>query len=167
MDLHPGEQVIFHGHPSWRSTLGYYLKGLVLAVIAAAIAAGITRVTGDEVDKGVVAAVFFVLLGLTILIGFVRRMTTTYSITSQRLRIQKGLVARRVQQTRIERVQNVNTDQSVLERMLQVGTVDFDTAGTDDSDFKFVGVSDPREVVDAVDRAQRAAAENEPAGQGL
>ncbi|HEX8085302.1 MAG TPA: PH domain-containing protein [Solirubrobacteraceae bacterium] len=168
MDLHPGEQVIFHGHPSWRSTLGYYLKGLVLALVAAAIAAGVTRATGDEVDKGIVIAVFLVLLALAILVGFIRRVTTTYSITSQRLRIKKGLVARRVQQTRIERVQNVNTDQSVLDRLLQVGTVDFDTAGTDDSDFKFIGVSDPQEVVDAVDRAQRAAAaEAEHSGSGL
>ena len=40
---------------------------------------------------------------------------------------------------------------------MQVGTVDFDTAGTDDSEFRFVGVSDPRDVVRAVDRAQRGA----------
>jgi len=59
-----------------------------------------------------------------------------------------------VQQTRIDRVQNVNTDQSVIERLLQVGTVDFDTAGTDDSEFKFAGVSQPEQVVEAVERAQ-------------
>jgi uncharacterized membrane protein YdbT with pleckstrin-like domain len=165
MDLHPGEQVIFQGHPSWRSTLGYYLKGLLLSVVAAAVAAGVTRVTGDEVDEGIVIAVFSVLLALTILVGFVRRMTTTYSITNQRLRIQKGLVARKLQQTRIERVQNVNTSQSVLERLLQVGTVDFDTAGTDDSDFQFVGVADPADVVHAVDRAHREG-ESEGAGGG-
>jgi uncharacterized membrane protein YdbT with pleckstrin-like domain len=60
-----------------------------------------------------------------------------------------------VQQTNIDRVQNVNTNQSVIERMLQVGTVDFDTAGTTDSDFKFVGVDDPHEVVAAVDEVHR------------
>ncbi len=40
---------------------------------------------------------------------------------------------------------------------MQVGTVDFDTAGSDDSEFRFVGVADPRDVVRAVDRAQRRA----------
>ena len=55
-------------------------------------------------------------------------------------------------------MQNVNTDQSFFERILQVGTVDFDTAGTDDSEFRFVGVANPEEVVRAVDQAQRAAA---------
>jgi hypothetical protein len=38
MDLEPGEHVIFQGHPSWRSILGFYLKGLALVVVAAAIA---------------------------------------------------------------------------------------------------------------------------------
>ena len=40
---------------------------------------------------------------------------------------------------------------------LRVGTVDFDTAGTDDSEFRFVGISDPTGVAAAVDRAQRDA----------
>ena len=64
---------------------------------------------------------------------------------------------KREQQTRIERVQNVNTSQSFLERVLGVGVVDFDTAGTDDSEFRFVGIADPGSVVVAVDRAQREA----------
>jgi uncharacterized membrane protein YdbT with pleckstrin-like domain len=59
-------------------------------------------------------------------------------------------------------VQNVNTEQSVLQRVLRVGTVDFDTAGTDDSDFTFAGVSSPSKVVEAVDRAQHTAALAEP-----
>ena len=95
---------------------------------------------------------------LVVLVGFIRRIATVYTITNQRLRIKRGILAKRIQQTRIDRVQNVNTDQSVLERLLRVGTVDFDTAGTDDSDFTFAGVSSPSRVVEAVDRAQHAAA---------
>jgi uncharacterized membrane protein YdbT with pleckstrin-like domain len=94
---------------------------------------------------------------LVVLAGFIKRMATVYTITNQRLRIKRGILARKVQQTRIDRVQNVNTDQSVIERILRVGTVDFDTAGTDDSDFTFEGVSSPGRVVEAVDRAQHAA----------
>ena len=63
-----------------------------------------------------------------------------------------------MQQTRIDRVQNVNTEQSLRERILRVGTVDFDTAGSDDSEFRFVGIANPTEVAGAVDRAQREAA---------
>ena len=66
-----------------------------------------------------------------------------------------------MQQTRIDRVQNVNTDESVLGRLLRVGSVDFDTAGTDDSEFRFAGVNRPGDVVAAVERAQ---AESMPLG---
>ncbi len=94
---------------------------------------------------------------LLILVGFIRRVATVYTITNQRLRIKRGILSKRIQQTRIDRVQNVNTEQSVIDRLLRVGTVDFDTAGTDDSDFTFAGVSSPSRVVEAVDRAPHSA----------
>jgi uncharacterized membrane protein YdbT with pleckstrin-like domain len=151
MDLHAGETIIYEGHPSWRSILGYYIKGLIGALILAAIFYAL-----DGVGLGI--GIFLLVIALILAAGFIKRFATVYSITSQRLRIKQGIIARHVQQTDIERVQNVNTRQSVLERMLQVGTVDFDTAGTGDSDFKFAGVEDPEEVVAAVDRAQKRGA---------
>jgi len=122
-------------------------------------------VTSTGLGVGVLAAG----VALVVLAGFVKRMATVYTITNQRLRIKRGILAKKIQQTRIDRVQNVNTDQSVVERMLRVGTVDFDTAGTDDSDFTFAGVSSPSKVVEAVDRAQHAAAAapTEQTGQQL
>ena len=29
LDLHPGEQVVFEGHPSWRGLLSFYIGGFV------------------------------------------------------------------------------------------------------------------------------------------
>ena len=89
------------------------------------------------------------------------RIATTYTITNHRLHIKRGIIARKTQEARLERVQNVNTDQGVLDRILQVGSVDFDTAGTTDSDFAFRGVAQPEKVVRAVDRAQREHAEEQ------
>ena len=102
-------------------------------------------------------AVLVAIAGVALVVagGFVKRMATRYVITSERLHIRRGVLTKRTQETRIQRVQNVNTDQRFFERVLQIGTVDFDTAGTDDSEFRFVGVADPGEVVQAVDRAQR------------
>jgi uncharacterized membrane protein YdbT with pleckstrin-like domain len=151
MDLHPGEDVVFEGHPSWRAVLAFYLSGIIGSLLIAVIVA-----LAASVGLGVVVGV--VLIALVILVGFIRRMATTYMVSNQRLYIRRGILSKRVQQTRIDRVQNVNTDQSVMERILRVGKVDFDTAGTDDSDFTFIGLSNPGRVVAAVDRAQREAA---------
>ncbi len=82
-------------------------------------------------------------------------MFTRFTITSDRLTIERGILSKHVQQTRIDRVQNVNTRQSAIDRLFRVGSVDFDTAGTDGSDFTFDGVNDPATVVTAVDHAQR------------
>jgi uncharacterized membrane protein YdbT with pleckstrin-like domain len=157
MDLESGEQIIFEGHPSWRSILGFYLKGLLATIVIGAIVAGVTKATDDEVNKGLVTAAAIAILVLVLIVGYVKRLFTTYTISSHRLHIRRGIISRAEQQTQISRVQNVNTDQGALERLLQIGTVDFDTAAGGDFDFKFAGVADPREVVEAVHRAQREA----------
>jgi uncharacterized membrane protein YdbT with pleckstrin-like domain len=151
MDLHPGEEIVFEGHPSWRALLSFYIGGVLAAAVVGVVVALIASSA-----TGVLVGV--VLLALVILVGFFRRMTTTYMVSTQRLYIRRGLLSKRVQQTRIDRVQNVNTNQRLRDRILRVGTVDFDTAGSDDSDFTFVGIADPGDVVAAVDRAQREAA---------
>jgi uncharacterized membrane protein YdbT with pleckstrin-like domain len=151
MDLHPGEDILFDGHPSWRATLGFYVLGFVAAV-ALGILAGV--IAGSTVGVIVLIAA----LAAVLVVGLIRRLATHYLVTTQRLRIRRGILSRHVQQTQLDRVQNVNTNQSLFERVLRIGTVDFDTAGTDDSDFTFRGIADPDEVVTAVDGAQRLAA---------
>ena len=159
MDLATGEHALFEGHPSWRSTLGFYIKGLGALATAAALAALASLISEDEVKAGWVVTAVLVTAALVLVAGYLKRIATTYTITNRRLHIKRGIVARRTQEVRLDRVQNVNTEQSALERMLQVGTVDFDTAGSDsDHEFKFAGVADPAEVVQAVDTAQREAA---------
>jgi membrane protein YdbS with pleckstrin-like domain len=153
MELQPGERVIFTGHPSWRSILDFYFKGLGIVILGAAIAALVTLIS-DKVDWAISGGVAGALMVLVVLVGLIRRISTTYTITDRRLHIRKGVFTRVTRDTRLERVQNVNTRQSIVERLLRVGTVDFDTAGTEDSDFAFVGVSSPRKVVEAVDTAQ-------------
>jgi uncharacterized membrane protein YdbT with pleckstrin-like domain len=156
MDLRDGEQVIFQGHPSWRAILGFYFKWVLAGALAGGIAALVTAI-GGGVEAGVVVIVVAVFVAVGIVVGLIKRIATTYSISNQRLHIKRGIVARKIQQTRIERVQNVNITQSVIERVLQVGKVDFDTAGTDDSEFSFDGVAQPEKVMKAVEQAQHEA----------
>jgi uncharacterized membrane protein YdbT with pleckstrin-like domain len=163
VDLREGEHIIFEGHPSWRAILSFYLKALVLAVMAGAIG-------WLAFSTGIGIAVAVAVFAVAVIVGFIKRIATTYSITNQRLRIRRGLVSRNVQETRVDRIQNVNTDQGVLERILQVGTVDYDTAGTDDADFAFVGVGQPEKVAKKVEQALHEASQAQAQGlqqQGL
>jgi len=159
LQLASGENAVFEGHPSWRATLAFYIKGILGAVVLLAAYAGVASLLGDGADSSLLIAIALALIALVIVGGYVWRMATTYTITNRRLHIKRGIVARKTQEARLERVQNVNTEQSVIERLLRVGTVDFDTAGTDAEGFRFEGVADPLEVVQSVDRAQREFAE--------
>lgn len=150
MNLTEGETIIFQGHPSWRAILGFYLKGVAIAIVLGIIAKLVSSTAS-------VFVVVLVVLALTLLIGFLKRWATTYTITTRRLNIKRGIVQREVQETRLERVQNVQYNQSVYQRLMQIGDVDFDTAASGgDYDFVFYGVADPGEVVRQVDRATGA-----------
>ena len=146
MDLHPDEHVLYEGRPAWRALLSFYVVGIVLAavVVAIGVVAGIT---------GAAIAAAVAIVALTLVVGYLRRLFTRYLITNQRLRISRGFIARKVQEARLERVQNVNYGQGFIDRICNVGTVDFDTAGTDDAEFRFAWVARPEGVVHAVDRA--------------
>ncbi len=130
--------------------LTFHTAGLVVAVLLAVIA---------KLASGWPAAVgaFLVVFAISVLVGSIRRFGVLYTITDRRLHIRRGLLSRNEQHTSIDRIQNVNTTQTLFERILRIGTIDFDTAGTDDAEFQFAGVASPRHVVAAVDRAQQAA----------
>jgi uncharacterized membrane protein YdbT with pleckstrin-like domain len=153
MDPEPGELVFFHGHPSWRSMLAFYLRGLLVAVVAGVIAGIVTRIANGGVQAGWVTAAVLVIFIIMLLWGLIRRISTTYTITNRRLTIRTGLLSREMHETRLERVQNVNSRQRLLERILGVGSVDFDTAGSAEFDFSFRGVGDPAQIVRTVDKS--------------
>lgn len=166
MHLSPGEKRVFEGHPSWRSSIALYMRGALLTALAAATAAGVTALLGDGVAVGVVATIALAGLALTALVAFVQRISTVYTITSRRLHVKRGIVSRVVQETRLSRVQTAGYSQSLTERLLNIGTIDFDTAAVErDYEFRFSGVADPAGVVRAVDRA--VAISDEDARDGL
>ena len=136
MDPEPGEEVFFHGHPSWRALFGFYVKGLFIAVIAGAIAGVVTRLASRSVSVG--------------------------WVTNRRLTINTGLLSRELHETRLERVQNVNSRQSLFQRVLGVGAVDFDTAGSAEYDFTFRGVANPHAIVRTVNHALHEAQHMQP-----
>lgn len=153
LNLGPGEEVVFEGHPCWRAILDFYVKGILIVAVIAVIAALVGASTA------LVTLIVLVGAAVVVLAGLIRRIATRYTITTRRLNIKHGIISRDVQETKIERVQDVNYRQTALQRILQIGDVDFDTAAENSaSDFIFAGVANPEQVVERVHRA------TEPAG---
>jgi len=150
LNLGAGEQIVFEGHPSWRAILGFYLKGILIVGVIAALVA----LLGGGSDAVLITLIVLIGAAIVVLVGFLRRWSTRYTITTRRLNIKHGIISRDVQETKIERVQDVNYRQSLYQRIMQIGDVDFDTAAQDSSgDFVFAGVANPGQVVDRVHHA--------------
>lgn len=155
----PGERVIFSGHPSWKAIIPFYAKGIGIAVIAGLLASlfglGFLQVF----------LIVVIIFGVTTLLGFVKRWATIYTISDRRLNIKRGVFAREIQETRLDRIQNVAFTQGAIQRLLGIGDVDFDTASTDGANmFVFGGVDGPQTVVDQVDEAIRRGQAGSPTG---
>jgi uncharacterized membrane protein YdbT with pleckstrin-like domain len=150
MEALEGEEIIWRGHPSWRADLAFLLKWGLIALLPAIIA-GVVRGAGHGTGLALYQWILItiVLIVVLLLVDYIRRAATVYTATTRRIHIRRGILSRREQSTHLDRVQNLNTSQSLLGRLLGVGTVDFDTAGTGEreADFSFRGVVDPHELV--------------------
>lgn len=131
----------------------FYFKGLLASVAAGVLAGLLSAIAAGHVEIGWVIVAVLAVFVVMIAAGQLRRLATTYSITNQRLTVETGLLSRELHQTRLERVQNVNSIQSLAGRLLGIGTVEFDTAAEAGFGFSFRGVGDPRGIVRTVDRA--------------
>ena len=145
MDLNPGEAIIFQGRPSWRSILGFYILGIL--AVAAAFAIGLLAA-----DAGIAAAAGGVVLVIVLLWGYLKRLSTRYAITNRRLHIRRGILSKHIEETRLDRVQDVKVHQGLGQRLLGVGTVDFDTSAESGAGFRFQGIANPDHVSRQVDR---------------
>src|SRR5215208_6951500 len=92
MDLHPGEEVVFDGHPSWRGVMSFYIKGALGALVLAVIAFFVFSLTAAIV-------LFVVLIAVEVLVGLIKRMATRYVITSERLHIRTGILSKSTQRS--------------------------------------------------------------------
>jgi uncharacterized membrane protein YdbT with pleckstrin-like domain len=157
MELLGGEQIVWSGRPSWRSMLAFYIKWGGVALLPGVAGQIIDSATSADMPVWWLWLLTVVLLLLVLLAGWLKRIDTHYIVTNQRINIRQGIFSRADHATSYERLQNVKTYQSFLERMLGVGLVDFDTAAGDDFDFRFTGIDDPAGLARQVAELQRAA----------
>jgi uncharacterized membrane protein YdbT with pleckstrin-like domain len=150
MELLDGERVLWQGRPSWRAHLSFFVIWIPLALLPVIIAG---LLTADDQETGLPywqwLLISLVLVALVLGWDWLQRYATHYAVTTQRLRVRRGILSRKEQTARFERVQNVNISQSAIDRLMRVGSVEFDTAGSDvdDSDFRYAGIADPQLLV--------------------
>jgi membrane protein YdbS with pleckstrin-like domain len=142
----PDERLVWSGHPTWKATLSFLLMWSAVSAIPLALIV-VARAVGVDAPLSVGVAILIAGVALTVLVGWVQRRFTEYTITTERVNVRTGILAKRETTTRLSRVQNVTIIQSPFDRLFGVGTIDLDTASQDAGDtFRFHGVDRPQEL---------------------
>jgi uncharacterized membrane protein YdbT with pleckstrin-like domain len=153
VDLLRDEQIIYQGRPSPRASIGFFVRWGILGLMPAAVATYLwTRNDATWLSLADWWGISALLIVALIIRNAAYRRSFRFTVTSQRIVIRSGIVARTEHATTISRIQNVTIRQSILQRMLGIGDVEFDTAGGDlnEADFRFVGIAHPQQVVHRV-----------------
>lgn len=148
------ETMIWSGHPTWRSMLSFHIQGFLIVVLAVVV---LWSLRWAGVGIGTVAIVLVAVAGvaITVLAGWTQRFFTEYTITTKRLHIRRGILAKTESSTNVDRVQNITIRQSLVDRILRAGTLEFDTAGDEESDrLRFRGVNSPQQLSERIMHAQ-------------
>ena len=147
MDLLPGETLIWEGHPTWRATISMIAWGVLAGIGVFVLGVLVDRLGADSRWSFYGALGLVVVAGGTVLYSWFTRRFTEYTITDKRLNVRWGVLSKRETTTTLDRVQNLTITQTLVDRFLDTGSIDFDTASdTSDERFRFRGVNDPREL---------------------
>lgn len=125
--LGDGEHVILHMH-----THGKALVWPVVAMVllGAALGAGIALLPASTQPWGLWAAVggFVILVFWLVLLPFLRWLTTTYAVTDRRIITRRGILNKTGHDLPLRRINNVNYQRSLTDRMFGCGTLVLETA---------------------------------------
>ena len=126
----PGpERSVLVLHPHWKVLVGPVFLGTL--VLAAAIAVAVAIPAGTHAGTGRLAdlVVAVVLLVFVVVRPLLRWKTTTYELTTRRLRVREGIVARRGRDIPLARVSDVSFTRSLLDRLVGAGRLVVESPG--------------------------------------
>jgi len=148
------ESMIWEGHPTWRAMLSFHIKWFAITLVAFGLLL-LVRSIGVDLSYPVIVVVLIAGIGVTVLSGWLQRFFTQYTITTKRLTIRSGILSKTESSTNVDRIQNITVKQSPVDRIMKVGSIDFDTAGDNAGDrFSFIGVNDPQDLRERIMHAR-------------
>jgi uncharacterized membrane protein YdbT with pleckstrin-like domain len=137
--LDPGETVTYEGRLHWVIYLTpVILLGLAIGVFISGSAAG---------------GLAFLVMGLfSLLISWVRQISSEFAVTNRRVIIKTGWLSRRTIELNMSKVESVQVDQDIFARLLNYGTIT--VIGTGGTKEPFPLIDNPMGFRHAVQREQ-------------
>jgi uncharacterized membrane protein YdbT with pleckstrin-like domain len=129
LTLAPGEEPVIAVHPHWKMLV--WPVTLAVLVVAVAVAAEVVIPFGKAAAAGRLILAAVALAGVAWVAGIpaLRWRTTRYELTSRRLRMRAGIIARTGKDIPLSRVTDVSFETGLLDRILGAGTLVVESPG--------------------------------------
>jgi uncharacterized membrane protein YdbT with pleckstrin-like domain len=129
--LSEGERLVLKLHPHWKTLLRPIL--VEAAIVAAALALLIFAVPHVHAHAAIIrlgiGAVALVATMIWFVVPLLRWSTTSYELTTRRLRLRKGILSREGRDFPLIRISDVSFSHGLLDRMLGCGRLVVESAG--------------------------------------
>jgi uncharacterized membrane protein YdbT with pleckstrin-like domain len=124
-----GEQVVLTLRPHWKTLIRPVLVAVL--VVAVALVAEVLIPSGSAAPAGrlVVAALAILALMLWLMVPVLRWRTTTYELTTRRLRMRDGIVTRHGRDIPLARINDISFSKGLLDRVFGSGRLVVESAG--------------------------------------
>ena len=116
-------------HPHWKVLVGPVILGVVVVAAAIAVAVAIPAGPDARTERLADLVVAVLLLLIVVVRPLLRWKTTTYELTSGRLRVREGIVARRGRDIPLTRISDVSFTRSLLDRLVGAGRLVVESPG--------------------------------------
>ncbi len=130
--LAPGEHVVFHVRAHWKGLIPATLALLAVGVL---VWLGLVRLVPDPetqaVWRWIIVGLAVVALCVFTVWPLLRWLTTTDTLTTKRLISREGVITRTGRDIPIDRVNAVNYERQLIDRIFGCGTLVVQTAGTE------------------------------------
>ena len=123
------EQLVLRLHPHWKTLIRPAL--VAAAVVAVALVAEVLIPSGSAAaaERLIVAAIAILGLMLWLMVPVLRWRTTTYELTTRRLRMRDGVVTRHGRDIPLARINDISFSKGLLDRLFGSGRLVVESAG--------------------------------------
>ena len=123
------EHLVLLLHPHWKTLIRPFAVAVLVIVIALIAEVLIPSNSAAPVERLVVAAVAILAVMLGLIVPVLRWRTTTYELTTRRMRVRSGIVTRHGRDIPLARINDVSFEKGLLDRLLGSGRLVVESAG--------------------------------------
>jgi uncharacterized membrane protein YdbT with pleckstrin-like domain len=127
--LAEGEQPVLILHPHWKTLVGPFLLTFIVVAGLLVVEVIIPNGKAAAVERLAVLAAVILMVMMYLMVPLLRWRTTMYELTTKRLQMRTGILARRGRDIPLSRITDVSFSKSLSDRLLGAGRLVVESAG--------------------------------------